>query len=118
MIIVPPPTTTHTTARSRALTERLRSTIADFQAREPKLTNEEIAQALHALSRPLDRRPRGARVAALATAAGTVAALGIGLLVSSAQKPGRAASSWVAVSLIAVMLVAGVMIALRSRDDD
>src|SRR5690606_16725268 len=46
MVYVPHTHTAHPTARSRALAERLRATIADFQMREPKVTAEEIAMAL------------------------------------------------------------------------
>lgn len=118
MIIVPPQRTSHTTARSRALSERLRATIAEYQVREPKVTKEEIAQALHDVSLPAERTVDKRRVTIVATVAGSMCAAGIGLLVSSSQKAGRQPSMWIALSILAVMIVAVAAVATKLRGDD
>lgn len=118
MIIVPPHTTAHATARSRALADRLRTTIAEFQAREPKVTKEEIAQALHEVQRPADTRPANRRAAILAMVAGTTLALGAGLLASSAEKAGRQPSPVVIISVLVALLAAIAAVAIKLRRDD
>ncbi|HEX4933010.1 MAG TPA: hypothetical protein VFV33_07525 [Gemmatimonadaceae bacterium] len=118
MIIVPPHQTSYHTARSRALSERLRATIAEFQAREPKVTPEEIAQALREVQQPGGRRAPNRSVAIVATLAGTFLALGIGLFVSSAQRGGSEPRPVVLLPLIVVLLVAVAVVALKMRGDD
>ncbi|MFN8666124.1 MAG: hypothetical protein U0164_02880 [Gemmatimonadaceae bacterium] len=118
MIIIPPQTTAHATARSRALADRLRATIAEFQVREPKVTKEEIAQALHDVQLPSGGRAANKRAAVLATVAGTTVAIGIGLLASSAEKAGRQPSPVVVISLVVVLLSAIAAVAIKARRDD
>lgn len=118
MIIVPPHTTAQSTARSRALADRLRATIAEFQVREPKVTREEIAQALHAVQVPSAGRTTNKTAAILATIAGTAVALGIGLVASSAQKAGREPSPVVIVSMLVVLLASIAAVAIKLRRDD
>jgi len=118
MIIVPPHTTAQPTARSRALADRLRATIAEFQAREPKVTKEEIAQALHAVQLPSGGRATNRTAAILAMVAGTTVALGAGLLASSAEKAGRQPSPVVIIAVLVAVLAAIAAVAIKLRRDD
>ncbi|MCC6930279.1 MAG: hypothetical protein IT359_14935 [Gemmatimonadaceae bacterium] len=118
MVIVPPHTTSQASARSRALAARLRTTIADFQAREPKVTREEIAQALHEVQPPSQGRSANMAGALVATIAGLTIAIGIGLLVSIAQKTGSAPPPIVLISLAAVLVAAVVAVVIKARRDD
>ena len=112
MIIVPhtPPPAT---ARSRALTDALKATIADFRRREPRLTDAEIEGALaraHEAAQVREQRRRRAIV-------GVIAALGcvVGALVVAAGTARRDADQPVAALVAVGVVVVGVVLALLLR---
>jgi hypothetical protein len=117
VVFIPPPPSP--SKRSLALSARLQSTIDDFRAHEPKLTDAEIRSAIeHARGRYAAARPAGA-VAVVGTAAGLVVALGIGIAVSLANDGGLAARPqllWPMLAALAAVLVVGGLVLLRMRE--
>jgi len=74
--------------RTRALTDRLRATVAEFQRREPGFTPEEVAHALRELqadTAPADRRTP-ALVAVVLLAAGMAIAVGVTVATDAASR--------------------------------
>ncbi|MEP7380889.1 MAG: hypothetical protein ABI910_04340 [Gemmatimonadota bacterium] len=111
MIIIPH-TQHHPTTRSRALSEQLRATIAEFRRREPKLTEAEIEAALvdaHASTHTQLARRRRLLVVALA---GITFALGAGLVAGRDAWPGDSTTlvSLAAAVLIFVALLAALLL--------
>lgn len=116
MIIVPQHRS-HPTPRSRALAERLRTTINEFKHREPKVSDEEVLQALRDAA-PTSRGELHRRKAALvAVLAGVTTAIGLGLLASNASNAGRPipATPLVAVAVVGLGLIAAII--LRANND-
>lgn len=113
MIIVPhtPPPAS---ARSRALADALKVTIAEFRRREPKLTDAEIEAALaraHDTSGARDARKRRA-IAGIS--AGLAAALGALLVAMSQGNTGVKPPLTVVVTGCVVLVGAAVAILLRT----
>lgn len=110
MIIVPhtPPPAS---ARSRALSDALKGTIAEFRRREPKLTDAEIEAALaraHDTSAARDARKRRAIVG---VSAGLAAGLGA-LIVAMSQGTTGAKPPLAVLVAGGVVLVAAVVVLL------
>lgn len=116
MIIVPQHHS-HATARSRALTERLRSTIAEFRHREPKVSDEEVLQALRDAAPSARGAANRQKAALVAVIAGITTAIGLGLVASNASNAGRAvpATPLVAIAVAGLGVVAAII--LRARND-
>lgn len=108
MVFVPHTHTAHPTARSKALAERLRATISDFQMREPKVTAEEIAMALRE-AQPRAEGTTGARAVAVAAAAGA-ALLAVGVVVFSTRVERTGEGPTVAIVAVVVALLAAVAV--------
>lgn len=115
MIIVPHPPTAHPTARSRALAERLRTTIADFRMREPKLTDAEVALALREAQPPTSASDTPRAVAALAALAGMLLALGVALFVSRAPRGGETLNAAPVAAVVVALLVGFAVFLVRMR---
>lgn len=116
MIIVPQHRS-HPTARSRALAERLRTTIDEFKHREPKVSEEEVLQALRDAAPGARGAANRQKAAAVAVIAGVTTAIGLALVASNASNAGRAvpATPLVAIAVAGLGVVAAII--LRSRND-
>lgn len=116
-MIIPPQHHSHPTARSRALAERLRSTIAEFRHREPKVSEEEVLQALRDAA-PSSRGALHRRKATLvAVLAGVTTAIGLALLASNSSNAGRPipVTPIIAVAVVGFGLIAAII--LRANND-
>lgn len=116
MIIVPH-STMHASARSRALTEALQATIADFQKSEPKLTDGEIEAALalaHASTHSVDARQRRALIGVLAGIAAVLGAVVI-LMAQSNPSPDYRVHALVAAGVAVVVAVVGLVIRFKNN---
>jgi len=117
MIFVPHVPTAHPTPRSRALAERLRATIADFQVREPKVTDEEIALALREAQPHAPTPPQNRMISALVALAAGLVAFGLVLATLRDGRAGEAPPTIAISGVIVALLVACavLMVRLRSR---
>lgn len=116
MIIVPH-STSHTSARSRALTDALKGTIADFRKRDPKLTDADIEAALAAArtsSPTMDARQRRALLGVLAGVA-VVAGAVIVLMAQSSPASDSRVQTMVIAGAAVVVAVVGLVIRLRNN---
>lgn len=112
MIIVPhtPPPTS---ARSRALADALKVTIAEFRRREPKLTDAEIEAAIaraHDTSQARDARKRRAIVG---VSAGLAA--GLGALIVAMSQGNTAVKPPLTVVVAGCVVLVGAVVALLLR---
>lgn len=108
MVYVPHTHTAHPTARSRALAERLRATIADFQMREPKVTAEEIALALREAQPRAEGTGRAQAVAIAAAVGAALLAVGVAVFSTRVERTGEAptvAIIWVVLALLAAVAI-------------
>jgi peptidoglycan/LPS O-acetylase OafA/YrhL len=117
MVYVPHTHTAHPTARSRALAERLRATIADFQMREPKVSAEEIAMALR------DAQPRAAGtppaqvIAVVAAIGAALLAGGMVLITQRAERAGQEPPTVAITAVVIALLAAVAVIVIRVRNN-
>ena len=116
MIIVPQHRS-HPTARSRALAERLRTTIDEFKHREPKVSDEEVLQALRDAAPSARGAAHRQKAAIVAVLAGVTTAIGLALLASNASNSGRpvAITPLVAVAVVGLGVIAAII--LRAKND-
>lgn len=108
----------HTTPspRTKELAERLRATIADYQAREAKLTQGEIDAALATVrttTRGEDRRA----VAILLAIVGAFVAVSVGLATAAERAPeggSMPAAVYLAIAIAVAAAVVGALLARRN----
>jgi hypothetical protein len=113
-MLIPPQIPTTPSPRTRALADRLRATIAEFQRREPKVTSEEVAHALRELQ-PNAARPGAPPLAVIATVLIALgAAMAFGLVADRGGEPAPARLIAVAV-LAAVLAIVVLVVRLRTR---
>lgn len=117
MIIVPHTQTAHPTARSRALAERLRETIADFQMREPKVTTEEIAMALREAQSVSGAPPRGRAIAIITALTASLLAFGLVFLRARSERTGQEPPMVSIVAIVIVLLAAVAVVVMRLRNN-
>jgi len=113
MVVIPsgPPST----GRSEALASQLRVTIADFRARHPKVSDDEVAQALSAVGPPIKKGSSKTSREAILAGVGIAVALLIGIVVSVMQRASRPASPVLVALGVAGAVGAVVVLILRSR---
>lgn len=116
MIIVPQPQP-QPTPLSRALTDRVRATIAEFQRREPRITPEEVAQALRDAMPSASTRTNPKPALIIAVLSGVMTAIGMGLVASSSSNAGRPVPVVPIVALAVAGLGVVAALILRSRND-
>lgn len=116
MVFVPHTHTAHPTARSRALAERLRATIADYQMREPKVTAEEIALALQEARPRTGGTPRGPVIAILAALGAGLLALGLVVASERAQRAGEAPPQLAIIAVVIALLAGVAVVVARFRN--
>jgi hypothetical protein len=101
--------------RSRELAEQLRATIAGYQAREPKLSADEVRAALVSVT-PGTRTTQATRVALAAAGVLGVLVAGIVAAAVQARSEGRAVPFVpIVIGVAAALAVVGVLVA-RARN--
>lgn len=110
MVYVPHTHTAHPTARSKALAERLRATIADFQMREPKVTAEEIAMALREAQAGAGGTSRPQAVVVAAAIGAALLAAGVVVFSTRLERTGEAPT--VAITAVVIALLAAVAVVI------
>lgn len=116
MIIVPH-STPHASTRSRALTDALKVTIAEFRKRDPKLTDADIEAALAAArtsSHAMDAKHRRALLGVLAGVA-VVAGSVIVLMAQATPASNSRVQALVIAGAAVVVAVVGLVIRLRNN---
>lgn len=114
-MLIPPQSPPTPSPRTRALADRLRATIADFQRREPTVTPEEVA---HALREVQPDAPRSARrplavIGAVLVAAGAAVVAGVLSREGTAGAEGRPAALIVWVAVAAVLTLVALVMRVR-----
>ncbi len=113
-MIVVPHTPPPASARSRALADALKATIADFRRREPKLTDAEIEAALARAHESIHARDVRKRRALVGVLAGLACGLGA-MIVAASNAGGLARDSSVAALAAGGIVLVGVVVALLLR---